>query len=184
MTYSFALVLLMVAQPPAQQKIDKYLDTVRQADASSRAQDWLAAAPLWERVVETNPHVAAFWFSLGLALQNAGENRQAIPALEKALQLGASYPHTVAYFLARSHALAGDKQAALQSLEKALALGYRYRDRMRADQAFTALKDDPTFKNVAGVVDTTRMSRTEGWAYDIAFLEREVKRMHYAPFRK
>src|SRR5262245_12252272 len=186
MLHLIAIAVFVAAQPqpPAGEKTGDFIDTVRQADEQSRAQNWMEAAPLWQRVVETNPHVAAFWFSLGLALQNTGENRQAISALEKAQQLGASYPHTVAYFLARSQALAGDKQAALGSLEKAMALGFRYRDRIRGDQAFASLKDDPAFRNLTGAVDTAQMSRTEGWAYDISFLEREVKRMHYAPFRK
>jgi hypothetical protein len=98
--------------------------------------------------------------------------------------LGAGYPHTVAYFIARAHALSGEKEAALKRLDQALELGFRSRERVRNDEAFAPLRDDPTFKTLAGVVDTARMSRAEGWRHDILFLEGEVKRMHHAPFRR
>src|SRR2546423_1902247 len=85
-----------------------------------------------------------------------------------------SRPPTVAYFLARSHALSGGKEAALKWLDQALKFGLRSRERIRNDEAFASLRDDPAFQALAGVVDTARMSRAEGWRYDLSFLEREV----------
>ena len=36
---------------------------------------------------------------------------------------------------------------------------------------------------VAGIVEAERMTRAEGWRYDLELLEREIRRVHYAPFR-
>ena len=67
---------------------DEFLNVLNQAQERSRASDWAAAVPLWERVVTINPKVGGFWYSLGTAQRNAGDYRKAIPTLEKALELG------------------------------------------------------------------------------------------------
>ncbi len=179
-----ALVGVTPSASAQESGVGPYVDAVLKAVERSGAQDWAGAAPLWERVVETNPDVASFWYSLAIARQNLGEHRKAIPALEKALELGAGTPNRVAYSLAQAHALLGENKAAMNRLGQAVELGFRSRERIRTDEAFASLRDDPTFQTLAALVDTGAMSRTEGWCYDISFLETEVKRMHYSPFRK
>ena len=65
-----AIVVLVVAQAVTlvhESKSETYDELVRRADERSQAQDWAAAAPLWERVVGINPTVANFWYALGTA---------------------------------------------------------------------------------------------------------------------
>jgi hypothetical protein len=45
------------------------------------------------------------------------------------------------------------------------------------------LWDDPRFKTLHGVDDVSKLSRDEGWRYDLDFLVRELKRMHPNPYR-
>ncbi|TAH37290.1 MAG: hypothetical protein EYC70_09970 [Planctomycetota bacterium] len=171
---------------PAQQpQPDAVLELLRQIQDRYRAQDWAAAVPLLERIVEINPHVADFWHSLGMARSRMREHRGAIAALEKALELGAgSASNNVAYEIARNYGFLGEKGPALEWLQRALESGFRRRENIRGDAAFTLLHGDATYQALAMPVDTASMSRAEGWAYDISFLELEVGRLHYDPFRK
>ena len=75
---------------------DEFLKVLNQAGEKSRASEWAAAVPLWERVVTMNPTVGSFWYSLGTAQRNSGDYRKAIPSLEKSLELGGGRRSTVA----------------------------------------------------------------------------------------
>jgi hypothetical protein len=180
-----ALILVSTTAAFAQQSdTGSFLKLVRDAQEKSQAQDWAAAIPLWKQVVATNPHMARFWYALATAQINAGANREAIPSLEKSLELGARSLWLIAYQLAQVHALLQEKDAALKWLDRAIELGFRRREGIRSDPTFAFLKDEPRFKSLTAQIDASRMSRTEGWSLDLTFLESEVKRMHYQPFRK
>jgi tetratricopeptide (TPR) repeat protein len=162
----------------------EFLEVLNEAQAKSQASEWAAAAPLWERVVAINPTVAGYWYLLGTAQRNAGDYRKAIPSLEKSLELGAGRLSTIALDIARSYAGLKDKEMTIKWIERSLELGFRLRENIRSEATFAFLRDDARFKTLSGDVDTKGMSRTEGWRYDLTFLETEIKRMHYRPFRK
>ncbi len=183
-----AALVLIVAQVVAfipAARADTYLELVRDANARFEAADWAAAAALWERVVEINPHVANFWYALGTSWLNAGEYRRAIPALEKARALGfGNLTIKPAYDVARAYGLLKEKEPTLTWLQQALDDGFRSRERIRTDEAFAFLREDARFKKIANAVETDKMSRVEGWRSDLTFLETELERMHCGPFRK
>ena len=96
-------ILLVQASASAQQDDDEGYDRLLAlAEARTQAEDWQSAAQLWPRVVEANPHVAAYWYWLGTAHLNLADYREAIPALEKALSLGAGRPYNIAYQIAKT----------------------------------------------------------------------------------
>ena len=161
---------------------DEFLNVLNQAQERSRASDWAAAVPLWERVVTINPKVGGFWYSLGTAQRNSGDYRKAIPTLEKALELGGGRRSTIALDIARSYAGLKEKEPTLKWIERSVELG-NLRSIVLAEAAFAFVRDDAKFKTLAGDIDTTRMSRTDGWRNDLTMLETEIKRMHYRPFR-
>lgn len=168
-------------QQPAR---DTFPEVLRQAQEKSQARDWRSAVLLWERVVELNPHVAWFWYPLATAQYNAGEFRKAVASFERSLELGAGRLGTIAFDIARSHAMLKEKEPAIKWLARALELGFRSRERIRTDEAFVFLRDDARFKAFTGEIDTARMSRTDGWRYDLSLVETEIKRMHFRPFRR
>lgn len=175
-------VLFSVNVPAKQVTPDEFLKVLNQAREKSRASEWAAAVPLWERVVTMNPKVGGFWYQLGTAQRNAGDYRKAIPTLEKALELGGGRRSTVALDIARSYAGLKEKEPTLKWIERSVELG-NLRSIVLAEAAFAFVREDAKFKTLAGDVDTTRMSRTDGWRSDLAILETEIKRMHYRPFR-
>jgi tetratricopeptide (TPR) repeat protein len=164
-------------------RTEDLLKVLGQARAKARAKEWSEAAKLWEKVVQLNPVTGDFWYQLAEARYKAQDYRNAIPAYEQALQLGTGSPASRIRDVARCQLMLGEKMQALSSLEHAVAIGYRRIDLIRDDPAFQALRAEPRFQQLVATVDTSRMSRTEGWRYDLQLLAREVKRLRYQPFK-
>ena len=163
-----------------------FLQIMRAAQAKANAKQWSDAAGLWEQVVKMNPVDPDYWRQWAFALYQLKEYRKAIAANEKALELGSppsDFPWSVAYDIACNYALMGDKQNALKWLDKSWHLGFRDLKIAREDDDLKTLRDDPHFRDLTAFVDASKMSRTEGWRYDLHLLAREIERRHYDPFR-
>jgi tetratricopeptide (TPR) repeat protein len=160
-----------------------FLRALTRAESKSAAEEWEAAARLWQRVVAANPVEGRFWTRLAEARHHAQDYRGAVAAYEQALDLRDGYPAETIYRMACCHALLGERDEALANLERALELGYRHLDHARTDDDLASLRDDARFRALVGLVETSGLSRDEGWRTDLRFLVREVKRRAYDPFR-
>ncbi len=158
-----------------------YVETLQLAMAKSEAQEWKDAAAAWQRVVEANPVNARFWNSFGDAAYGNKDYRRAIQAYEKALELGGGFPSNAAYNIACCYALLGEKEQAFKWLQKAFDMGFRNLAHSQTDSDLQSLHDDPRFNKIVGLADVSKMTRDEGWRFDLALLAREVKRKGYAP---
>lgn len=153
-----------------------YLETLVQAEAKTQAKQWMEAAALWEKVVAANPVEGRFWNQLGSARYNAKDYRKSIAAYEKSLELGAGNPANAAYNIACNYALLGDKELALKWLEKAFELKWLNLQHAQTDTDLQILRDDARYRNLVGLIDTSKMSRETGWRTDLQLLAREIKR--------
>jgi len=179
-----------------EQRSIAYQDLLAWAEAKTVAQEWTEAAASWEKLVEMNPTMPRYWNELGNARLKGKDYRKAIPAFEKALEFGAGYPFNAyniaccgypfnaAYNIACCYALIGEKKEALKWLERALELGFRNLQQVRTDENLQSLHGDSDFTRLAAAHDVSKMSRDEGWRYDLWLLARELKRIHYDPFKK
>lgn len=158
-------------------------DQTRAAVAKAALGKWGEAAGLCERAVKDNPTHPETWLGLAICRHKAGQYREAIPAYEKALELRAYFPAHSAYNIACCRALLGENDAALAALQKALALGFRSLEHARNDADFKSLRDDPRFRELVALIEPAKMSRDEGWRFGLNLLAREIKRLHYNPFR-
>ncbi len=195
MRYRFVLVLLLsnllatvwitsaLTQSAPDPRPVPLPELVKHAEAKMAAQEWAAASSLWEQVVAANPTMPRYWEQLGRSRQIAKDYRKAIAALEMSLELGAGYPFNTAYNIACSYAQLGEKDQAFKWLEKAMDMGYRNLQVVRIDTDLKLLRDDPRFIKLAALDDVSKMSRDEGWRYDLWFLARELKRIHFDPFK-
>jgi tetratricopeptide (TPR) repeat protein len=156
----------------------------QQASEKSKAHDAQAAIPLWEHFTRLNPHEGSAWAKLGRAYYDHKDYEKSIAAYERALDLRAGFPWASAYDIACCHALLGHKEEALEWLDKALKMGFRNLDQVRSDSDLKLLHDDEKYKKLAAVVDATKLSRADGWQFDLKLLVREIKRVHYRPFGK
>ena len=168
-----------------------YLRTVAEAEASSGSARWAAAAALWEQVVERNPVQGSHWARLGEARFERHDYRGALPAYQRAAELGSwggritgfLFPGEVAYRIACCHARLGEEDRAIEALRGALRLGFRDLDRPRTDGHWGSLLNADAVREMLGIIDADGLTRDEGWRADISFLAREIKRRAPAPFR-
>jgi tetratricopeptide (TPR) repeat protein len=164
---------------------NEFIDALRVAKATSAAARWSDAARAWERVVQMNPVNEEYWQHLAEAHYKSGEFKQAISAFEKVLDLGGyCFPSETSYSIARSFAALGDKEKALTWLQDAFARGYRDLDHAKNDPSFKLLHDDPRFGELVGPLDTSQMSRAQGWQRDLVLLQKELGRKSYPQFVK
>ena len=175
-----ALCFVIIPCAQAQQPATSFPETLKNAESATTQKDWKTAAGYWARVVDTNPVNARFWEQFAQALYQNKDYKQAIPAYQKALELGAGYPSNQAYNIACCYALLGDKESALKWLEKAVAMGFRYLEVAHNDSDLQSLHSDPRYQKLVGVEDVSKMTREQGWRHDLALLEREVNRKGFA----
>lgn len=161
-----------------------YLELRDMAQAKSSAKEWAQAAELWTRAAAVNPLDVKLWIELARARYQARDFAGAIAAYKKVLELGAGLPSVPMYNIACCHALAGNKKEALEWLDKSFRAGFREFERARTDPDLTTLHDEPRFRDLTASADTGKMTRAEGWRFDLALLTREVKRRGYDPFRQ
>lgn len=169
--------LVTHAQQPA---APSFQETLKSAESATTQKDWQAAAGYWAAVVVENPVNARFWEQFAQSLYRNKDYKQAIPAYQKALELGAGVPGNQAYNIACCYALLGDKESALNWLEKAFALGFRRLENAQTDSDLQTLHDNPRFLKLLGLDDVSKMTREQGWRYDLALLEQEVDRKGFA----
>jgi len=179
-----ALLLLLLIAPLASAqdvRLTDYLQNLREAQARSAAKQWSEAAVLWSKVVATNPNAPQYWQQLADARYLTKDYRGAIKAYEQTFELG-YFKVDRARDIAHCYALLGNKELSLTWLDKSLALRYPDLERLQTDPAFSSLRDEPRFRELVGLVDTSKMSRDEGWRVDLRLLAREVVRKGYDPF--
>lgn len=170
-----------------------YVRTLAAAEAKTGSASWAAAAALWARVVELNPVVGRHWVRLAGARYELGDFEGALDAYARAQEAGVwlqhleevetVFPAEIAYRMATCHVRRGDHEGAAAELRRALRLGLRDLGRPVGDEHWEPLLDEAV-REMLGIIDTTGMTRDQGWRADLAFLAREIKRRAYAPFRE
>lgn len=94
-----------------------FLDLLKQANDKTRAKQWNEAAELWDKLVRINPVEGDIWEQLAKTRYENKEYRKAIPAFQKALELGSGFPCNQAYGVARCYGLLQEKGSAMKWLE-------------------------------------------------------------------
>lgn len=183
MRFSFALLaLLFLCAARSQGPHDDPLAGVfakREAVAKSNAKDWSAAETAWEKVTALNPTDAGAWLELGRSRYELKKYLEAVEPLQKADDLGVSYPSDMPYFEACCYALAGKKKEALDKLQKAIDAGYRDLEQARTDDDLASLRNDGQYRRLVDLDDVSKMDRVQGITHDVRFYQRELKRLDY-----
>lgn len=159
-----------------------FVENLSLAEAKTVGKQWGEAAVLWEKIVKANPFQARFWNQLALSYFNAKDYRKSISAYEKQIELGYGLPANAAYKVACAYALLGEKEQAIKWLEKAFAMRFPDLPRAQTDADLESIRNDSRYRKLVGLIDTSRMSREEGWRADLGLLNREIKRKGYNLF--
>jgi hypothetical protein len=123
-------------------------DPLAAANQAFAAGDWDHAARLYRAVVQAHPEQASSWARLGRSLREAGQAREALPALQRAEQLGFA-PALMQYQRALAHAHLGEKDAALALLRPLVAEGFGPPPGLPAVNADPAVSGDARFQELA-----------------------------------
>jgi hypothetical protein len=134
-----ALIVLAATQPT---------DPLAAANKAFADKDWPRAVELYRAVVQSHPDQASSWARLGRSLREAGRDREALPALQKAEQLG-FYPPLMQYQRALAHAHLGEKDAALALLKPLVEQEFGPPPGFPAVDADPAVAKDPRFQEAA-----------------------------------
>lgn len=164
------------------------------AQAATHAGQWEDAAQLWEQVIAANPTDGRFWGRLGDAHFHLQHDSAAATAYQRALDLGVSayfgatdhgqgFPFDLAYRITCCYIRLGDIETAATWLARTLDRGYRDIAALREDPLLAPLHVRPEVRERLGIADLSGVTREEGWRFDLALVEREVKRRMVDPHR-
>jgi tetratricopeptide (TPR) repeat protein len=159
-----------------------YQRTLDAAEAALAAGDDATAEPLLEQATAAYALDAHTWALLGGVKRRLNKPAEAIGAYERAMALGGPRYRMVNEWIAELYIKLGDHDAAIAALEELVfEHAYLHRGRMMYAEEFAELRDDPRFQRIAGVVNTSGMSREQGWRIDLDFILAEIRRInpHY-----
>jgi len=171
--------------------LDYYRKTIR-AEELLAQQKWADAEMLLREVTGAYPLATAPapnhspWGELGMALQKQGKHAEAIRAYDHVIALqgpGLAYPgvSNALYQIAVSEAALGVRDAALAALDRMVRTqAYVARPDLLTDEAFASLRNEPRFREIAGVENVSRLDRIAGWRRDIDYMVAELKRVNPA----
>jgi tetratricopeptide (TPR) repeat protein len=157
-----------------------YYDLWTKARAHIAKKEFEPAAAILARLAQSNPDDIEVWISLGRSRSELKQYREAAAAFTEAVQRGGIYVGNYSYGIAQMYAQAGDKEKTLEWLEKSLAAPLENRPRAENDPVFAAWRDDPRFRQLAGLAATGDRNRNDRWRADLDYLAAEMRRMHYS----
>jgi len=158
------------------------LDLRARAEAALEQRDWARAEELLTRLDESGTIEPELLDWLGRIQLERGEIEPATATAIRLDELGAGGRGRRDYELARAYAELGRTEDALSWLERALAARYEHRPRLRTDEAWSAFRDNPRFRSLAGL-PPEGLDRVAGWRFDLAYLVEEARRLHADPAR-
>jgi tetratricopeptide (TPR) repeat protein len=158
-----------------------YFDRVREGRRLVEQQKYSEAAEAFQKAVSQYSKDGSVWIQLGQALRLSNKPKEAVTAYEKGLELTSAWPPSgVRLSLAQAHLALGNKDMAYRVLERMLQEDqYTQKPGLYDHPAFAAIREEPRFLKLVGRLDTSKMSREEGWRTDIDHLVSEIKRVNH-----
>lgn len=134
---------------------------------------------MWTQLAQENSVNGEYLANLANAFYNSKEYTKAIDAYKKQIDLGYGRLQIAAYNIACCYALAGDKEPAFAWLQNSFDMGFSPYEAAQQDEDLKSLHTDSRFAKIVWSADVSKMSRTEGWQYDLQLLKREIVRKAY-----
>jgi|GEM_PF-665468 len=162
-------------------------------------ENWQEAKPLLQALTAEFKDDGDTWFALGLTYLGLEQWPEAIEALENALALGTrlfgmpgggANPNDMMIRLAEAYGQMGDEERAIHWINQALNARWDDRPKLAGtsffqqgkNPNFQAFEANEAFQRAAGSYLPNKLSRDEGWRYDLHYLAGEIKRLHVHPY--
>lgn len=152
--------------------------TAPRAGELLRAKKYAESVKEYEAYLKTNRFDGSAWSNYAYAQHMAGDLPGSIASGKRALELGFR-PENESYNIACAYALMGKSDEALQWLEKALDARYADQDTLAQDDDLNSLRQDPRFIALTGLNPPEESDPAKRWAWDLDFLARRMKQMHW-----
>jgi hypothetical protein len=144
------------------------------------------ARKYFKGALDINADDGQVWVAYAQTASRSGEPDEALKAIQKVLELGSfgAKVTAVAYFEAACiYARKEDSKNAWKNLDLAMSSGFRSLSQLQKEPRLELLHKDSKWEEVTATKDVSKMSRTEGWKYDLWLLDRELRRIHFAPYK-
>lgn len=132
----------------------------------------------YEAYLKTNRFDGSAWSNYAYAQHMGGDLEGSIKSGLRALELGFR-PETESYNIACAYALLGKTDEALMWLEKAFDHRYADQQTLEGDDDLNSLRTDPRFIALTGLKPSEEADPAKRWAWDLDFLARRMKQMHW-----
>lgn len=162
----------------------EYYSTLLEAEKLLAKQAYEDARVLLDKLIKTCGDDGSAWMALAQCHSREGNHRKTRECLERASELGSGQPTRNAFFCAQLSVLLDERDAAVRWLEQCLSLGWENRQGIASDAILTRLNQDPRWPELTGELPSNLEGRDEGWRFDLAYLAKELKRLHVDPFGK
>ena len=186
------LLLVLCASPAVSQDILRsrlvapaeplaYFDQTQEGIRLFNEKKYTQAAEALQKAVSEYPKDGLIWIYLAQALRQSDKPKEAIAAYEKGLELTSTRPPSIVRLgLAQAYLAVGNKEMAYRTLERMLQEDqYTQKPGLYDNKAFVAIRHESRFLKLVGRIDTSKMSREEGWRTDIEYLVSEIKRVNH-----
>ncbi len=179
-------LLLLAALALSQGKSDAstYRSLIESGDQAVRSREFDKAAQAFKQATDIAPWDGALFAKLARAHGRLGNTEQAVAAYKEAIRLGsvmAKHTANHEYQIALLYAKDDNADECFKWLERSVNHGLRQISQARS-RRFNLLKQRDDYKKLVGTVDTDGMTRVEGMLTDLRHMDREVRRVHIAPY--
>ncbi|MEO5897907.1 MAG: tetratricopeptide repeat protein [Vicinamibacterales bacterium] len=118
------------------------------ASAASVREDWTAATAAYLALTKSHPSDPEYAQRLAEAHVGRGDYASAVPAFEKALELGTPNRGLVTFALVRAHTKLDQIDKAVEAVQRLEPCMRFFKARLVADAEFAALRNDPRFQQL------------------------------------
>ncbi len=184
--FSVALMIAIQESPSQpQQEISgvEYFYQLRQADQRFANRKYADALEIYQRLAKSDPQNGKLFEKIFQCHTNLGNRDAAAQATLQMVRLGHGSRVRSYYRIARNHALKGEFEQAYQWVDKSLTARMSKRSAIQRDFAFKSVRDNPRYIKLAGLLPKKKLTRDQGWRYDIEFFASEVARLSGDPDR-
>ncbi len=170
---------------PVESDAVAYARLIQQATSSQA--DPKVAADAFQKALKIENRDGDVWTQYGHVLRRLDRDQEAITALTTALNFGGfdnKWEAGIHMDIARCSAKLGKKNDSWRELNIAMERGFRDLASVRTDKDLGPLHENPGWHRLVADADVTKLSRNEGWRYDLWLLNRELRRIHLNPYTK
>ncbi|MGH7242797.1 MAG: TPR end-of-group domain-containing protein [Phycisphaerales bacterium] len=152
--------------------------TAQRAGELMREKKYGESIAEYEAYLKANRFDGSAWSNYAYAQHMGADLEGSIKSGQRALMLGYR-PESESYNIACAYALLGKTDQAIEWLQKAFESRFAEQQTLESDDDLNSLRKDPRFIALTGLNPPEEADGAKRWAWDLDFLARRMKQMHW-----